>query len=124
MPWNAITRYHVIGSLVGWFIWLAVLEMIVGSERVSEYSFSDFFGIVIGGAVGGIVQLWRLGRSSEIPKFLVGVTCILWLVLVAFLGGLFGQRMFGNIGEFAGILIGIAVAVLLLELLKRATPAG
>ena len=103
---------------------MAVLEMIIGSERASEYSFTAFFGVVIGGAVGGIVQLWRLGLSSEISKFLVGVACILLLLVVAFLGGLFGGRMFGDVGEFAGLLIGVAVGTLLLELLKRATPAG
>jgi hypothetical protein len=65
-------------------------------------------GALVGGGVGGIIQLGIQGRAADIPRLLrlllrVALSVIFSFVLL-FLGARLGQRFYGRVGEWVGLL--------------------
>jgi hypothetical protein len=112
----------VLGTLLGFLvafhvIWVTltdVLEPEVVRQIPFLWQIPVVIGGVVGGGVGGIIQLGTQGRAAEIPRFLrlllrvaLGV---LFVFVSLFLGARLGERLYGLVGYWTG---SVASAVLL-----------
>ena len=116
---------HLIGSIVGYLTLAGTLALIFGPRTGSQWFLVTFvLGWSLGGAIGGVIQLRRQGRFAEIGQFLiwqgVGVLFAAPIVLAVWLG----QRFYGDIGWWAGLVGGVALMGLVLWLFRSLRTGG
>jgi hypothetical protein len=77
--------------------------------------------MLVGGGIGGMIQLGKQGRAAEIPRFLRHLLgAALWVIFLfgsMYLGAWLGDRLFGPVGYFIGWFTGAVFFVLLAALL-------
>jgi hypothetical protein len=116
----------VLGPLLGFVavfhvLW-ATLTGVLEPEFVRQIPFLWQLPLVIGGLVGaglgGIIQLGTQGRAAEIPGLLrlllraaLWVTCF---VVSLFLGASLGERFYGGVGYWVGV-VGSGVLIVLVR---------
>lgn len=122
VPPMKLRGYVVVGAIggsIGYLLLEETLALIFGPQTGSQRFFPTFaVGWVVGGAIGGGVQLWRQHRSAEIGKFLGQQVVGLLIVLAVWLAVWLGQRLYGDIGWWGG-LIGSAGLIVLASWLWR-----
>jgi hypothetical protein len=105
----------LVGSVVVWVTVNDVLE----SESVLQSSFlrqmAYGIGVFVGGGIGGIIQLWKQGRTDEIARFLrFFLGAALWVIFFfgsMYLGAWLGERLFGSVGYWIGWFTGAVLFV-------------
>ena len=118
-------RGHLIGSIVGYLLLAGTLALIFGPRTGSEWFLVTFvIGWGLGGAIGGAIQLRLQRRSTEIGQFLsqqgAGLLFAAPIVLAVWLG----QRLYGDIGWWAGFIGGVGLMGLALWLFRLLRNGG
>jgi hypothetical protein len=118
----AVERGQRIGIWVGlltWFVLREVLELKfeLRIDRKWGYPFL-FVGILGGATVGGVVQLYRQGRRSEIGQFLLKELRGILVIALAFLVAWVSQEYYGDVGWWCGFLGFCALAVVVRLLVR------
>jgi hypothetical protein len=110
------TKVPVLGALMGTFLVYGFLRMVL-----HEFIGFDFpweintiiavmillISLIVGGSIGGLIQLQKQGRTAEIPSFLryllanVVRLVLLWAVMV--LGDWLGETFYGRVGGLIGL---------------------
>jgi len=116
---------HLIGSIVGYLLLAGTLALIFGPRTGSQWFLVTFvIGWGLGGAIGGAIQLRRQRRSAEIGPFLnqqgVGLLFAAPIVLAVWLG----QRLYGDIGWWTGLIGGVGLMGLVLWLFRSSRNGG
>jgi hypothetical protein len=113
MPIIGLLLGCLAGSLVTWVTLNDVLE----SESVLQIAFlrqiAYLLGMMVGGSIGGILELRKEGREAEIPRFVRRLLrTFLWvffMFLSLYLGGWLGEQLFGDVGYVIGWFAGGAL---------------
>jgi hypothetical protein len=87
------------------------------SPGIVSLTISFVVGLLVGGGIGGLIQLWKQGRAADIPSFLrhliFSVLKFLFLFWVPlFLGAWLGDRFYGSVGHDVGLVISAVVITL------------
>ncbi len=100
----SLTKGQLIGSVVGVLALAGTLALIFGPRPGEWFWVTFLLGWCVGGAVGGVIQLRRQGRSAEIARLLRQQFLGILLALPIFLGAWLAQRLYGDVGWWAGFL--------------------
>jgi hypothetical protein len=104
----------LLGMLVGSVVVWVTLNDVLESESVLQSSYlrqmAYGIGVLVGGGIGGIIQLWKQGRTAAITRFLRWLLGSALLVIFFFgsmyLGAWLGDSLFGRVGYVIGWLTG------------------
>ena len=114
----------VLGPFLGFVIVYAVLRVLlyaaVGFGFLSKINdinpFVFFFiALLVGGSLGGLIQLWKQGKTAEIPGFLRHMLVVslkfllMWVPM--FLAAWLGERSYGSVGHDIGLVAGAVVII-------------
>jgi hypothetical protein len=114
----------VLGTLLGFVVVFVVLSVTLKQvfpteldweSRIALQAATFIIGLIVGGGIGGLIQLRKQGRVAEVPRFLrhlflslVKFLFLLWVPM--FLAAWLGERLYGRVGHSVGL---VASAVLL-----------
>jgi hypothetical protein len=102
----------LLGFLAGFHALWVTLTHVLEPEFVRQIPFlwqiPLVIGALVGGGVGGIIQLGIQGRAADMPRLLrLLLRVALWVIfsfVLLFLGARLGQRCYGRVGEWVGLL--------------------
>jgi hypothetical protein len=109
----------LLGFLVGFHVLWVTLTAVLEPEVVRQIPFlwqiPPVIGGLVGGGIGGIIQLGIQGRAAEIPRFLRLLLRVAFWVsfcfVSLFLGAWLGERLYGGLGYWVGLVSsGVLVA--------------
>jgi hypothetical protein len=116
------------GSVAAWVMLHDVLE----SEDVLQISvirqFAYLIPMLIGASLGGLIELWKQGRTADIAlfvRFFAGATA--WVVLFfgsMYAGAWLGEWLLGSVGYGIGWFTGAGVFVAVQNWLRGRSFAG
>jgi len=114
----------VLGPFLGILTVYAVLRVLLHAAVGFDYRWEInvlngctvfFTALMVGGSIGGVIQLWKQGRAAEIRGFLrnmLGVLCrFLFMGGPMFLGGWLGDRFYGSVGYDIGLVVGAVLTI-------------
>jgi hypothetical protein len=109
----------LLGLLVGAVVVWVTLNDVLESESVPQITFlrqmAYLIPMLVGGGIGGIIELWKQARTGEIARFLRrllgGALRLIFLFVSLFLGAWLGERLYGSVGHDVGLVVS-AVLVL------------
>jgi hypothetical protein len=124
LPKNMPVLGLLLGLLVGSVVVWVTLNDALKSEPVLQISFlrqiAYAIGMIVGGGIGGIIQLPIQGRAGEIPRFLrLLLGAALWVLFFfgsMYLGACLGASLFDSVGYVIGWFTG---AILFLVVQSR-----
>ena len=110
LPKTVLVLGLVLGFLVGFHVLWVTLTHVLEPEFVRQIPFlwqtPLVIGGLVGGGIGGIIQLGTQGRAAEIPRFLrLLLRLALWVIfffVTLFLGAWLGERLYGLVGYWIG----------------------
>jgi hypothetical protein len=113
----------VAGFHVVWVTVTHVLEPEVVRQIPFLWQIPLVIGGLVGGGVGGIIQLGTQGRAAEIPPFVrLILRAALWVIVFfvsMFLGARLGERLHGGVGGWIGSVASAVLVVLVRSWLAR-----
>jgi hypothetical protein len=121
----------LLGFLVGFHVLWATVTHALEPEFVRQVPFlwqiPLLIGALVGGGVGGTIQLGIQGRAAEIPRLL---RLLLWIALWVslclasmFLGAWLGERLCGSAGYWIGLVASGVLLVVVRSWLARRSSA-
>jgi hypothetical protein len=117
----------LLGTFLGIFIAYGLLRVmlnaLIGFDFAWEINAINswmvvIIGLIVGGSIGGVIQLRHQGRAADIPSFLRRVLLggldlfLIWVPM--FLAYWLGERLAGGVGALVG-LVGSAVLIFLVQ---------
>jgi hypothetical protein len=101
---TSLTKGQLIGSVVGVLALAGTLALIFGPRPGEWFWVTFLLGWCVGGAVGGVIELRRQRRSAEVAGLPRQQFLGLLPALPIFLGAWLAQRLYGDVGWWAGFL--------------------
>jgi hypothetical protein len=124
-------KVPVLGPLLGflvvfhavWVTLTGVLEAEVVRQIPFLWQIPLLLGGLVGAGIGGTIQLGTQGRAAEIPRLLrlllrVALSVIFYLVSL-FLGAWLGERLYGRVGYWIGLVASAVLVVCVRSWLAR-----
>jgi len=105
----------ILGIVCVYVVVSRTVNEVVGSELPWRVA-SILTGVLVGGGVGGLIQLRIRGQAADIPRFLrhfflslLKMFFLLWAPML--LAGWLGDRLYGSVGHDIGLVAGAVLTL-------------